>query len=381
MKNKTLSFLLLVGALVLAGCAGSDEATPEEAETTATAEAPATRTVRVETLTLEPVMFQDVVEMTGTVEALDDATLSAQSAGTLTGLKRLGSYVGQGEVIAQIDPGLLRAGVQQAEAAVAAAQAQADLASDTYRRQEVLYADSIISATEFEAIRTQRAQAQASLAQAQAALTQAQEQLRNTTLIAPFGGTVEQHFAENGEQVAPGMPVVRIVNTSRVKVVAGVPERYASEIERGTSVELSFNAYGQGRRDGTVTFVGSVINPSNRTFPVEIEIPNRDRTLKPEMIAKVFVTRAELADRLVVPQTAVIRDENGVTMFVVDRRGGTPRAERRDVALGASYGGRVVVADGLRAGEEVIVVGQTNVTQGDAVEVVANETSSAIATR
>lgn len=372
---RMLQLSALAFALLLAGCAGADEASDaaqsDETTTTATA-TPNVRSVRVETLTLQPTNFQNVIELTGSVEAQDDATLSAQSAGTLTSLVELGQTVRAGALVAQIDPKLTTAAVQQAEAAMGVAQAQFDLADDNLKRQEPLYQDSIISAIEYENARAQFNQARASLAQSQALLAQANEQLANTRITAPFTGKVEAHLVERGEQVSPGIPVVRIVNTNQVKVNVGVPERYAADITEGTPVEVSFKAYRGSRRAGTISFVGSVINPNNRTFPIELELDNADGLLKPEMVADVFVTREQLTDVVVVPQSSIVRDETGNSVFLVTDQNGQQVAERRTVALGGSYGGRTVVAEGLQTGDEVIILGQSNVTTGDQVEIVRN---------
>lgn len=371
--TRPLALATLALALLVAGCTGADgaedTATTNEASATTTT-APAARSVRVETLTLQPTNFQNIIELTGSVEAQDDATLSAQSAGTLTSLTALGTSVRAGQLVAQIDPKLINAAVQQAEAAVEVAQAQFDLADDNLKRQEPLYRDSIISAIEYENARAQFNQARATLSQNKALLTQAQEQLANTRITAPFAGKVEQHFVERGEQMTPGLPVVRIVNTNRVKVNVGVPERFAADITEGTPVEVSFAAYRGARRPGTITFVGSVINPNNRTFPIELELENTDGLLKPEMVADVFVTREQLSDVVVVPQSSIVRDETGNSVFVVNSQSGQNIAERRAVRLGGSYEGRSVVSEGLQTGDEVIILGQSNVTTGDQVEVV-----------
>lgn len=371
--TRPLALATLALALLVAGCTGADgaedTATTNEASATTTT-APAARSVRVETLTLQPTNFQNIIELTGSVEAQDDATLSAQSAGTLTSLTALGTSVRAGQLVAQIDPKLINAAVQQAEAAVEVAQAQFDLADDNLKRQEPLYRDSIISAIEYENARAQFNQARATLSQNRALLTQAQEQLANTRITAPFAGKVEQHFVERGEQMTPGLPVVRIVNTNRVKVNVGVPERFAADISEGTPVEVSFAAYRGARRPGTITFVGSVINPNNRTFPIELELENTDGLLKPEMVADVFVTREQLSDVVVVPQSSIVRDETGNSVFVVNSQSGQNIAERRSVRLGGSYEGRSVVSEGLQTGDEVIILGQSNVTTGDQVEVV-----------
>jgi membrane fusion protein, multidrug efflux system len=360
-----ISVLLVLTSLslTLAGCSGGEPANA------AAGEDGDRRIVRVETMMIEPTTFEDVFEITGAVEALDDATLSAQAAGTVVALVARGQAVSAGQVVARLDAGLSRASVQQAEAALRAAQAQAELAQDTYRRQQALYADSVISSLEFENVRAQRNQALAQRDQAEATLAQARQQLRHSEIVAPFAGIVEHRFVERGEQVNPGAPIARIVNTRRVRIAAGVPERYARDIAVGTPVQVDLAAYRGGTRSGTVVFAGSAIDARSRTFPIEVEIANPDGTLKPEMVAAIHVTRQLIEGALVVPHSAILRDEDGSTVYIVVNGAEQPSVERRTVTLGATYGGRTVLVSGVAAGEEIVIVGQQQLTRGDFVEV------------
>lgn len=388
MINKYRFFLLLL-PIVLAmplfvGCSApeGDEAEPTESGVTTAAanESPISqrRQVRVETLLLQPTSFEDVIEVTGSVEAYNDATISAQGAGTLVYRVPRGAYVPRNGRIAQIDSTLMHASYLQTKAQSDAAQAQYDLAHDTFKRQEPLFQDSIISALEFESVRTQLNQAEAQLNAAKALLAQLREQLNYARIKTSFSGTVESYFADIGEQVTPGMPIARIVNTQRVKIAAGVPERYANDIEKNSPVKVVLDAYGDMERQGMVNFVGKAINVNNRTFPVEIQLDNADQILKPEMVAKIFLTREKLEEVIVIPQDAVPLNESGHSVFVVIDEAGTLVAERRPVTLGPAYGGTVVVEQGLYAGDEVVVLGQYNLTEGDAIEVV-NTRQSVIA--
>ncbi len=360
MTRSPFRTLLLASALTLSfsACSSSDEAATTEIE------APTARTIRVETLVLAPSEFDDIIEVSGTVEANNDAVLSSQSSGTITTLVPLGRQVGQGGVVAQTDASLANASLAQAQAVLDQAQAQAAFAEDNYNRQQGLYADSIISALEFENVRTQRASANASVAQARATIQQAQAQLRFTRVIAPFAGVVEAHLVERGEQVNPGTPVARIVSTRDVKITAGVPERFAGNIRVGDEVQVRLDAYGGERRVGRITFVGSAVNAQTRTFPIEVSMGN-DGTLKPAMVATVLVRREQIADALVVPRAAVVREADGQIAYIVENG----IAQSRTVTTGSSYGDRVVVTSGLSAGDELIVLGQNNVAPGDQVEV------------
>jgi len=374
----TLLTVLLLTGLQLSGCTSSDSPETEDAPASAGAEQAAdgssdavssARIVRVSTRTLAPTTFEEIIPITGSVSAPEDASLSAQAAGTLTQLAEVGTRISEGAILARLDDRLIRAALDQANANLESVASQAALAEETWRRQEPLYRDSIISALEFEGVTTQRNQARAARAQAEAAVAQAKQQLENTHIRAPFDGTVEERFANLGEQVMPGMPIARIVNTRNLKVIAGVPEVYAADIRPGSAVQLSFRAYEEGDRNAAISFVGSVINPQSRTFTVEVAMDNSSGVLKPAMIADLKITRRVLADQIVIPQTAILRDENGSSVYVATN-GPTGRiAQRRAIELGPSYAGQTVVVRGLEAGDEIITAGQMSVTEGDRIEV------------
>lgn len=356
--------------------------------------------VRVETVTLTPTAFDDVLEVSGTVEGINDATLSAQAAGTVTFLAPLGASVGAGAAVAQIDPGMQRAavgsadanvraaaaGVERAQAAIDQAQAQLRLADDVYGRQNRLYRDSIISALEFQQVVTQRATAQAAVAQAQAGLSaaraqlvqaqagsqQARTSLSQTTVTAPFSGRIEERLVERGEQITPGRPVVRLVATGRVKVRAGVPERFAGTLRVGDGVDVAVPT-ADGVRAGRVMFVGGAVDPASRTFPVEVEVGNAESDLKPAMAARLRIRRARVEGALVVPRAAVVNGPEGRQVWVAVPGDSGLVAQPRPVTLGATTGQHVVLASGVRAGDRVIVQGQTDVTTGSRVTVGATQ--------
>ena len=413
--------LILLGALV-AGCGerpGADDPAAAAADSTDTS-------TPVEVLIADADLFEDVIELTGSVESPNDATLSPDVPGTLVYVAPIGAAVRRGATIAQVDPSSAQAGVAQAQAGVAqaqagieaaqaqisqaeagvraaraqrqAAQAQVDLAEDQYRRQAALVRDSILSPLEFRSVQSGRASARAGASQADAGIAQAEGQLRaargnlaaarsqrqaaeaalraartqlaKTRVTAPFGGIIEERMQEPGELASPGVPVVRLVAGGGVKVTAGVPERYAGEIELGTQVQVRPTAYEAEPRGGRVAFVGQAINTASRTFPIEVALDNSDGALKPAMVVRLGVTRDVLRDVISVPIDAVVRDERGTSVFVVATDSvGAFVAERRAVELGPQSGAEVVLTSGVASGEQVVVSGQSGLAPGDRVRV------------
>jgi len=351
-----------------AGSEGTEAAKAEKPAADAPAEVRPAR--RVEVIDAVAENFDEKVDVTAAIQAVEDVTLTARSAGTVVEVLDRGDEVEKGQVVARLDKTLANASVAQADAAISAAKAGLGLAEDSMRRQKPLFEQGIISPLDFSNIQAQVAQARAQVKQARAGRAQAKAQVELTRVVAPFAGRVEDRFVEPGGQSNPGQPVLRIVDVGRVKAVAGVPERYATDIELGAAVEIAFNAYGVAPRTAKVTFVGTAIDPSNRTFPVEAVLDNPDRTLKPQMIARLRVVRERHQNAIVVPLAAVVRDETGDGVFVVEKGEEGTIAKRVLVKLGARSSDRIEVAEGLSPGARVVVTGQAGLTDGEPVEVV-----------
>lgn len=369
LSNLVLALFLVVPFL-LSACGGASVEAESAAELNATGSN--RPVVRVNTIDVVPQSFEEIIPVTGVLVAPQDASLSAQSAGTVIEIVEIGARVEKGGVVARLDDRLIKAALEQAKATRISVTASADLAEDLFKRQEPLYKDSIISAIEFEQVRSQLNQARAALAQAKAAVDQMEQQLENTFVRAPFSGTIEERLVEKGEQLVPGAPVVRIVDTGSLKIQAGVPERYAADIRVGTPVQVSLKAYGGDSISSKISFVGNVIHPKNRTFMIEVSLSNTGKTLKPEMIVDLLITQRVLKDQIVLPQTAIIRDEKGTSVYVVENDGTDLVAMRLVIETGASYGGVTVVTSGLKEGHKVITVGQTNVSEGDLIDIEAD---------
>jgi RND family efflux transporter MFP subunit len=173
-----------------------------------------------------------------------------------------------------------------------------------------------------------------------------------------------------GAMMSPGGVIARVVDLDPIKVFAGVPERYAADVHVGDEAVLSFDALGGGTHTARIRFVGATVNPQNRTFPIEVGLPNPDGMIKPQMVANMAVTRRALQDVIVVPQESLVRVEDGYVVFVVAERGGAQVAEQRPVVLGPTRRNLVVVEDGVVEGERLIVVGHRSVAAGDRVNVV-----------
>jgi membrane fusion protein (multidrug efflux system) len=317
------------------------------------------RVVNVEVLVVAPETFADAIGVTGVVQAERDVTVAAEESGVIRELfVRKGRTVAAGQPIARIDDRVLRAQYDQARA-------EANLARETFERQRRLWEDERIGSE----MNYLRARYGAETAEANARVLAAR--LERTIVRAPISGVLDERFVEIGTMVAPGTHVARIIDIDTLRVTGGVPERYAGDIRPGAAATVIFDNLPATEYTATASFVGAAIIEQNRTFPIEVAIPNRDGTLKPGMVARVRLARGVARQALLLPREAVLRTESGYTVFTVRDEGGRLTARSTAVTTGPGAGNRVVIEAGLQPGDRVITVGQHQVANGDAVNIVA----------
>jgi len=316
------------------------------------------RVINVEVVELERGPFTEITRITGTVQANQDVTVSAEESGVIRELLvEKGRTVQAGQSLMRIDATLLEAQVREAAA-------RAALSQETWERRKRLFEEDGVGSE--LAYLEARYQAE----QAQAALENLEGRSERTVVRAPISGILEEREVEVGTMVSAGTPVARIVQVDPVKITGGVPERFAAEISTGTPARVTFDVLRGQEFESRLTFAGATVNPRNRTFPVELVLPNPGRVVKPEMVANIELTRRELENTLVIPQDAVIRVEDGFVAFVAVERDGRTVAEVRPLVLAGSQRNRVLVEEGLEAGDRLLVVGQQQVAHGDRVQVV-----------
>ena len=345
-------------AAIAAAAAACGQAGGAQVDETARAER--IRTMNVEVIEVTPQSFTDYVRVVGTVEAERDVTVSAEEAGVVEAvLARKGQRVQAGQPILRLDSDILDAQLQQAAA-------QAALAEETWTRQKRLWEEDKVG-TEMAYLQARYA---AETARAQARVLAAR--VTRTTVRAPVSGILDDRMVEVGNMVAPGTPVARILDLDTIKVVAGVPERYAADIAAGARVGVTIDALANREYTGEVDFVGSAVAGDNRTFRIEVEVANPGLGIKPGMAANVQVSRVRVDSALVVPRHAVIRREEGYVVYVARQTPDGWRAESRGVVPGITRGEDVVIDEGLEPGDRVVVVGHQRVAHGDAL-IVTNE--------
>ena len=334
----SMLFVVLVFSLTLHNCS-SDEMESSEPEELI-------KMVNVETEVLSSEPFNSFLRLVGTVETSDDVQLSAEVSGKVfMHLVSEGQKVQKGQTILRIDDAKLSQEVARLEAVVAQYET-------TWKRVQTLYEEENIG-SEIDYLNAKYA-----YDQNKSALSSLSVDLENTEIIAPFTGVVETIFVEEGEMVAPGMPAIRLIGANQFVISAGVPARYANVVELGDRVDVWFDTQVQDTLAGTIVYVANSIDPSNRTFKIDIRLPSGKTYYKVDMIANLRLNTLSLNQAVVVSEEFVYSKGEGYVMYVKGTNSeGKDIALERKVELGPSFKTEVVISRGLAPGDEIITIG------------------------
>lgn len=312
----------------------------------------------VTTFKVETVDFNHYLEIQGNVVTKQNIVVYPEFSGTLIKvLVKEGQHVSKGQVLARIDDGGMSQQLAQVEA-------QATLAKTTYERQKRLWNQKIGSEMEYlQAETTYKAQ--------QNAVDQLKKQLAKTTVRAPFSGIIDDVFTEQGTVVSPGQSqLLRIVNLNNMYIEAEIPENNLLSIKKGKSVEVYFPVLDKTVHT-KVRQVGNYINPSNRSFKIEIGLPNKDGEIKPNLTSKLKINDYSKENAILIPQSII--NENAIgeqyVYIVTDKKDTKGKAEKVIIETGKTQGGIIEVLSGLEYGSEVIEEGARNVNEGQTVKI------------
>jgi len=348
MKKTTLfvlTILFSIGPLFFSGC-DSSEATPEAGKNDK-------KFALVKTSKFEAGNFTGTIDLLGIAKASKSANLSAEEGGKiLRYLKSKGEFVKAGETILEIDNLLLKSNMD-------AAKANYDLAEVNFQKLERVYKENASSELAYLQAKYQRDGAKANY-------DLMKSRYEKTFIKAPFNGYFDEKYAEEGEVVAPGQAVLSLVNSSEVKIVVGVPENYVAQIKQGEKVKVRFKDLNGLELTSRITYIGKTINPSNRTFSVEILLPNQNNLIKPELNAEVSIQQDVYTNIVSVPENLLLKTDAGFVLFV--EKNGV--AEQRVVEVLGRSGNKVALKSGVTADDNVVTVGYQGLVPGENLKVV-----------
>lgn len=339
-------FLVAIAAVAVS-CGGNEEKKPAEAP-----KPEAKPEALVSVTTVKDTVFNHFLDIQGNVDTKENLIIYPQYSGTLLTLNVVaGQKVSKGQVLGRIDDGGLGQQVAQLET-------QAALAKTTFERQKRLWDQKIGSEIQF-------LQAQTNMVSMQKQVSQLKAQLARTVLTAPISGTVDEIMIDRGEVVAPGQGVMRIVNLSNMYVSAQVPEAYVGKVNVGTLVDVELPSLNKTYQ-GKVRQVASNINPNNRSFGIEINVPNTDKLLRPNQVAKLKIIDYTNKNAVIVPSNVILQDASGDQyVYIVD--GATDKsgtARKTEVKTGKTSNSVTEITSGLNGGEVVVSEGANAVSNG-----------------
>lgn len=342
MKQNSLILASFI-ALTLMSCGKNDKADKQSAEP-----------IKVKVMAVSPTSVDGKSAYSGTVEEENATLVSFSVAGTVKSMHvGLGDRVRKGQLIATLDQ-------QQIESSWRAAKSALDQAEDAYRRMQKLHEGGSLPEIKW-------VEAESKLRQATSMEEIARKNLSDCKLYAPFDGVVAEKQGEVGQNVMPGMAVVKIVSGQKLKVKIAVPEQEIAHIKNGQKATISVDALGGGTFSGTVAEKGIVANPLSRSYDVKLRIDGATpQGLMPGMVARVALgSEAGTATRCVLPERLVQLDEHN-RRFVWIAKG--KKAERRTVEIGPYTAHGVTISSGLSAGDMVISEGQQKVCEGSSID-------------
>jgi len=343
-RPRTFGILLLPAAMWLWGC-GSEEVA--EADANASLEPPP---VNVSVMKLKPETLKDEVQLAGRLEPWVEVQVSTELGGTVqeVGFEK-GRRVAKGQILARIGTDLLEASLAEAEAALAYAESEFNKVTELFNRQAVPRQDLSSATSNYHGAEARRELARLRVAR--------------SIIRAPLSGMAVTREIEPGEFLPAGTLVTTIHQLSRIKAVVGIPEDDISYFQVGAEAHLVIDAYRDREFTGKIHFLSPAATGKNRSFPAEVAIDNQGGELRPGMIVRVRLVKQVYEDVIVVPRDAVLERDTGYVVFVYE----AGRAELRNVKTGPSERGEIVVLEGLKPGEDLIITGHRNLIDGQPV--------------
>jgi len=283
----------------------------------------------------------------GTVEAVRQGTMSAQTAGRIAEVYfDVDDYVQSGEPIVRFTDVEQKSALAQANAALAEAIARSTQSEEEFTRVAGLYDSGSASKREYDQVLAAREAARARVAAARSAVEAAEQQVEYTLVRAPYAGIVTERHVEMGESVNVGQPLMSGLSLEALRVAVDLPQQVAARVREHRA---AFILTDEGRIPATeVTFFPYAHSTSN-TFRVRLDLPAGQFALYPGMYVKVAFVIGQ-SQRLLVRTTALVRRSEVTGVYVVDKSG---RIRMRQVRVGGIFGDRTEVLSGLRAGERV----------------------------
>ncbi|MBJ7589971.1 efflux RND transporter periplasmic adaptor subunit [Aeromonas veronii] len=308
------------------------------------------------------------IEAIGFIEPNQGVTLSTELAGTIDAITfESGKPVKADQLLLSLDSTVERANLRASQAKLPAAKAKFD-------RFQNLYKTSSISKEQLD-------EAEAAYRSLEADIESLKATIARREVRAPFSGVVGLRNVFLGQYLQPGTDIVRLEDTSVMRLRFTVPQTDISKIKLGQTIKINVDAYPQTQFDGHITAIEPAVNFQSGLIQVQADIPNNDGQLRSGMFARASIILPTVKDQIVIPQTAISFTLYGQNVYVLkegeetDKEGNKVkvlRAKQVVVKAGERRGNDVHVLSGIQAGDQIVLSGQVRLSNDTKVHVVEN---------
>ncbi len=308
------------------------------------------KSVLVNLVTVQEGTFEHKIQVRGNVGSRKNITLSTESMGRILEVPvKEGQAVKAGQVLLRMDGDILSKSLKEMQTSY-------ELMVTLFEKQERLWKQNIGTEIQYLQAKNNKESMEKRMATLKA-------QLAQTVVKAPFDGVVESVLANVGEMAAPGMPVIALTGSKGMYLQADVSERYLGTFRKGDKAEIEFPTMNK-KFVTTINAVGDVIKQENRTFSVELGLPEGDKSFKPNQTAIILLTDYTNAKAVSVPTNYILNDKKGHYVYLQQVKDGNNTAVKRYIERGYTYGKLTEIVSGLKAGEQLITEGANEVVEG-----------------
>jgi len=345
--------VLVMVSLILVSCTKEKKALPDKA-------------VNVRVAMAEKKKVQPYLETTGTLKADEEVMVSSEVDGIVRQIKvDEGSPVSAGTLLVEVNEIDYMLDWKRSEAVLKQAEANLANAKAEYKRKDALYKEELITKQQFDDITTKIALAEAELDRAKATLAISKEKLSRTKIYSPLTGAVKEKRVSVGDYVRNGTPLLQLIKINHLKLNFTISEKDAASIKIGQEVVFNVDSYGDKQFRGRVSLLFPNVEEKTRTLQAEALVPNANHLLKPGYFARTLIYTSSPRTVVLAPITALLYDNAVIRIFVVDG----DKASERIIKIGGKYGEFIEVVEGLKEKEEIVVIGQNNLSEGVKVNV------------
>jgi RND family efflux transporter MFP subunit len=312
----------------------------------------------ITTITAKDTVFKHYLELQGEVQTKENIVINAQLGGILEQLSvKEGQRVSKGQSLGRVDDGGLTQQLSQLEI-------QATLTKTTFERQKNLWDQKIGSEIQF-------LQAKSAYEGQIKAVQQLRKQIAKTVIQAPFSGVIDEIISEKGTVVGPGTPILRIINLGNMYLEADVPEKHLNTIKRGTEVIVNFPMLNETIKTN-ISLVNNNINPANRSFKVQVQVPNKSGLIKPNLSSKLNINDYSNKNVVTVPLSIISENAEGEQYLYIAEKSSDnkTRAKKIIIKTGKSQGDNIEVLEGISDGDLIIKEGARSVKDGQVVSII-----------